>query len=903
MSHVIPIVSSSPPPLDDDDDDDDDDDFGNFASAPHPACEDANILDVDSSKSDLSLPGDTFTVIKVESKSKTTHIIENVSSNSMNIAESSIAIDDGVDVIENQDDDFQDFAEFNDNPDWTFESEKISPIKKLSDDNDFHGSVVSVGQDSSTNHCVDKLSSDHDSSSLLTNNESVYSNTSTIDSGVFSTDLSPSTQPSNVLTQSSDFSNFEKQGVFVQSLEEASHADTSTRESQPALSDDCQVFQSADSNAEDWSDFNAAFESADKETIKSAEDTEGYQMHFADNVVEDEIHVSQSVSLRSENAILESISTMETDVCSSLVASSADISNGCEEKTLVVQSVSLISPENGTLEPISTKESLDYSSLVASSTDVGNDASETYLDSQINQLEIEPEVGNVKWSEFDRKTSDEAADVVVLENNPDSLHDSVPTQQSGDVLNEKSSQHISDVGNSIETEDSLLTASDFHLAADQEVHLHDDAEDICEFGSFSTAGIRKDSDPDKEVAPITFRTSICEAEGGESSSDEFGFTGQAEFKASALQNGEDDFGDFDDARHVEQLGDDDDDDDEFGEFGSAAKSKCETDIGLMDGASMQQEVDNDWADFDAASPAQPMESYNDIPATQDLMSRQAETYDENKTQKWEKVIISCFPEISEVTLQNNQDDATSNEDDEAGSCDLTTLDTVVELGLSNPLEAKQQSWTVIQHPSKKDPKVKLWSGLKDVDSSHALLYTWSTSHCSKEVFLTLHIDTQNVLFTQKKQAVPFFASGLNLLEPIRGGAESKNNKHISPAMLLDTNRPDITQNVTSVQDIPPVDFDWSSSGLTNPLAANTLDLDFLVVQGSDSNEKTSVFKADSQESTRSSLQPLEDILKKSTPTAKLATFETLSPEALRILDRMPDLSFMHSRVLMFPVKQ
>lgn len=56
------------------------------------------------------------------------------------------------------------------------------------------------------------------------------------------------------------------------------------------------------------------------------------------------------------------------------------------------------------------------------------------------------------------------------------------------------------------------------------------------------------------------------------------------------------------------------------------------------------------------------------------------------------------------------------------------------------------------------------------------------------------------LFTQKKQAVPYFASGLSILEPIRGGADSKNSRHtMAPATLLGTSRLDQSQNITSVQ--------------------------------------------------------------------------------------------------------
>ncbi|WAR18989.1 hypothetical protein MAR_000827 [Mya arenaria] len=58
-------------------------------------------------------------------------------------------------------------------------------------------------------------------------------------------------------------------------------------------------------------------------------------------------------------------------------------------------------------------------------------------------------------------------------------------------------------------------------------------------------------------------------------------------------------------------------------------------------------------------------------------------------------------------------------------------------------------------------------------------------------------------------------------------------------------------------------------------------------------------------SLKPSIQPLESLLAnmKTTPTFKLTNQERdMSQEAAKIVQSLPDLSFMKSNVLMFPVK-
>ncbi|XP_041353416.1 serine-aspartate repeat-containing protein F-like isoform X3 [Gigantopelta aegis] len=208
---------------------------------------------------------------------------------------------------------------------------------------------------------------------------------------------------------------------------------------------------------------------------------------------------------------------------------------------------------------------------------------------------------------------------------------------------------------------------------------------------------------------------------------------------------------------------------------------------------------------------------------------------------------------------------------------------------------------------------RIWGQLIDLDKTPALVYHWSSSTGNSYMFKTLCIDTQNILLGHKKQSVPIFASNMGLLEPIRGPVDSKKEPIKTEPALVDPSKVDIPINEnqscgTTEKDIPPVEFDWHNSGLTNPLAAKTLDLDFLTEQESESAGKSSVFQSEMLDTHRTSvksLPPLEDVLKnmKLTTTTKTKKTENLNPEARRIIDSLPLLSFMHAKVLMFPFRQ
>uniref|UniRef100_A0A3B1IKY9 Aftiphilin clathrin-binding box domain-containing protein n=1 Tax=Astyanax mexicanus TaxID=7994 RepID=A0A3B1IKY9_ASTMX len=97
------------------------------------------------------------------------------------------------------------------------------------------------------------------------------------------------------------------------------------------------------------------------------------------------------------------------------------------------------------------------------------------------------------------------------------------------------------------------------------------------------------------------------------------------------------------------------------------------------------------------------------------------------------------------------------------------------------------------------------------------------------------------------------------------------------------------------ESLPPVQFDWSSSGLTNPLDGVDPELYELTqakleVSGGSSRVVDAFARL------------MSTVEKTNTSTRKLQgrKEENLSEEARRVISGLPDLSFMQAKVLMFP---
>ncbi|XP_052402627.1 aftiphilin a isoform X3 [Carassius gibelio] len=225
---------------------------------------------------------------------------------------------------------------------------------------------------------------------------------------------------------------------------------------------------------------------------------------------------------------------------------------------------------------------------------------------------------------------------------------------------------------------------------------------------------------------------------------------------------------------------------------------------------------------------------------------------------------------------------------------VTTLDTFLKPPDTSPQEDADRGPT---NGALRD----VWQQLQDVHNAFGLRYQWGGSHTNKALLCSLGIDTRNILFTgQKKQPVivPMYAASLGMLEPTKepvkpvSAAEMIASIAKSPSVTTELNTcpPDTAQ-----ESLPPVQFDWSSSGLTNPLDGVDPELYELTqakleVSGGSSRVVDAFARL------------MSTVEKTSTSTSRkpVQKEENLSEEARRVISGLPDLSFMQAKVLMFP---
>ncbi|XP_067421348.1 aftiphilin isoform X2 [Emydura macquarii macquarii] len=195
--------------------------------------------------------------------------------------------------------------------------------------------------------------------------------------------------------------------------------------------------------------------------------------------------------------------------------------------------------------------------------------------------------------------------------------------------------------------------------------------------------------------------------------------------------------------------------------------------------------------------------------------------------------------------------------------------------------------------------MEVWTELQDIHDAYGLKYQWGGSHSNKKLLCSLGIDTRNILFTGNKKhpvIVPMYAAGLGMLEPTKeplkpiSAAEKIASIGQTPPVSSEMNTCTSDQFQES---LPPVQFDWSSSGLTNPLDGVDPELYELTtskLETSSANSKV----------TDAFARLMSTVEKASTSTRKPKKEEHLSEEAAKVISSLPDLTFMHAKVLMFP---
>uniref|UniRef100_A0A8C0DIR2 Aftiphilin n=1 Tax=Balaenoptera musculus TaxID=9771 RepID=A0A8C0DIR2_BALMU len=174
----------------------------------------------------------------------------------------------------------------------------------------------------------------------------------------------------------------------------------------------------------------------------------------------------------------------------------------------------------------------------------------------------------------------------------------------------------------------------------------------------------------------------------------------------------------------------------------------------------------------------------------------------------------------------------------------------------------------------------VWAELQDIHDAHGLRYQWGGSHSNKKLLCSLGIDTRNIGMLEPTK------------EPLKPLSAAEKIASIGQTTTMSPEMNTCTSDQFQ-ESLPPVQFDWSSSGLTNPL--DGVDPELYELTTSKLEISTSSLKV-----TDAFARLMSTVEKTSTSTRKPKREEHLSEEATKVIASLPDLTFMHAKVLMFP---
>ncbi|NP_001090057.1 aftiphilin S homeolog [Xenopus laevis] len=353
---------------------------------------------------------------------------------------------------------------------------------------------------------------------------------------------------------------------------------------------------------------------------------------------------------------------------------------------------------------------------------------------------------------------------------------------------------------------------------------------------------------------------------------------------------------------------------EFGDFGSLAK----------DDEQNLQDFD-DFADFSSATNIKPHSDWNAFDDDhsegpswavfvdeKDSLVPDSETWTSHRTDvqsssgewdvKTENINLPIFPEsgLTSVTDQSTdafQQSLQSRFDQVIQVC--FPLPPLFQVGeniscLDHWLKVEANEEAAKPMPSIREV-LDLWADLQKIHDAYGLKYQWGGSHSNKKLLRSLGIDTRNILFTgNKKQPVivPMYAASLGMLEPTKPLSAAEKIASIGQSSPVPPEELICTTDQMQ-ESLPPVQFDWSSSGLTNPLDGVDPELYELTTSKLES-------VGTSSKVTDAFARLMSTAETTSTSTRKPRRDENLSEEAAKVIASLPDLSFMYAKVLMFP---
>lgn len=442
------------------------------------------------------------------------------------------------------------------------------------------------------------------------------------------------------------------------------------------------------------------------------------------------------------------------------------------------------------------------------------------------------------------------------------------------------------------TQDSMSDVT-FEESSEHFPHLSEPGDDFGEFGESNTVSCQEEivfSESDLK------QTSDSLSEGCSLARKPTGTGTEPISKLEIGQEGE--FGDFDSVPNIQDDCSAFQDSDDFADFSSAGLSQVVDWNAFEDG----QKDSYSWAAF------------GDQQATESHHRKEA--WQSHRTD--EKIDAPGTPKVHSVSLAASKGAVAGGHLHETTTSVQTALlnrlerifeacfpsifvpDTEEEVtSLKHLLETSTLPIKTREALAESGELLDVWTELQDVHDAHGLRYQWGGSHSNKKLLCSLGIDTRNILFTgNKKQPVivPMYAAGLGMLEPTKEPLKPLSAAEKIASIGQTTTMSPEMNTCTSDQfqeSLPPVQFDWSSSGLTNPL--DGVDPELYELTTSKLEISTSSLKV-----TDAFARLMSTVEKTSTSTRKPKREEHLSEEAIKVIASLPDLTFMHAKVLMFP---
>ncbi|XP_013386982.1 aftiphilin isoform X1 [Lingula anatina] len=501
----------------------------------------------------------------------------------------------------------------------------------------------------------------------------------------------------------------------------------------------------------------------------------------------------------------------------------------------------------------------------------------------VSDNEILPGSGDVSSEKSDNKEEDWLEAEIQNEQNL-TLQDN-STGESKDATNKNLSEDLS--FNSFDNNDASFAAfQSTEGASDGAWAAFEDTEVSGQDGGWATF---QDAAPDGAVSAADFGDFTASDD-----VDDFG-----DFNKNNQEDGGDDFGKF---SVKEDNGEGDDD---FGDFGNFSTIK-EDDLNLSkdsenDFGQFQEDGNDDFGDFNMGQDADDFENFDDAGSGNGFGAFDSHEPQQNVSLSKTSNASPVFNLLSKCFPQTAKEDASFSF---SKLLDVISTQTGIQM---EKLSANQGKSCL-----------NVWSGLHDTENTEALTYQWSKSVSNDKLLKALNIDTRNILMGHKKQSMPIFASHLGLLEPSKGPLQPKKiPQPVSP--LVDTVSSVQQSALTPQETVPPAEFDWSTSGLQNPLDSTNaaqLDLDFFGKSSTGKSEEFDILSALESEflggsdvakpEPIKSIPPLENVLATMhfTPTsgAQKKKNQHFSQEAQAVIAKFQNLAFMKAKVLMFPLK-